>query len=370
MDSGLDVMERNVLQAELRGSFAVRDVEEVLRKHWGDYDLKKRDQDKGRHLSHLADAEDQEDDQMACFGQVDPLALEAEGFGQEDIEAMLIEGDRAEEAYAMIQEGRRTLRDARAKQHAVKMSRKFFPVSSKMPSGVPASTKPLKCFRCGGPHKIAQCTEKPKDRSGSEQANVVATTEEAPFVFLAEAFKDEQVWMSEGCHTGGPEEAWLSTQEVVAQGKAVLDGGATKSIGSVHALSKVLELNENKRGHDGLQDVDLSDRPSFGFGNSSRDQCVSTASLGVPLDGRTSTLKIHALDKGQAPILMSIHSLRKLGAVVDFEHDLAVFRHVNARKLLRLERSSAGHQVMPLTEDVFEGAVNLPKAFPSLREFS
>eukprot|EP00435_Cladocopium_sp_Y103_P039536 s1724_g10.t1 len=157
--------------------------------------------------------------------------------------------------------------------------------------------------------------------------------------------------------------------QAVEQGKAVIDGGATRSIGSIYALPKVAELNEQERGRDGVRSVDVSDRPSFGFGNSFRDQCTSTACLEVPLDGQQSLLKVHALDKGTAPILMSVNSLRKLGAIIDFENDLAVFRRVNDRRVLKLERTAAGHQVMPLTDDAFQNAVEACRPVPALNSY-
>lgn len=40
-----------------------------------------------------------------------------------------------------------------------------------------------------------------------------------------------------------------STPEVVEQGKAVLDGGTTRTIGSVHALEKLMEINQQLSGH-------------------------------------------------------------------------------------------------------------------------
>lgn len=122
----------------------------------------------------------------------------------------------------------------------------------------------------------------------------------------------------------------LSTQDVVAQGKAIVDGGATRTIVSIVALSKVCELNEKTRGAAGVREVDMCDRPIFGFGNSTGNQCASTASLEVPLDGKLSTPKVHALDEGNAPILLSIDSLRKLGAVIDFGSDRAVLRAVDS----------------------------------------
>lgn len=371
MDSGLDVMERNVLQAELRGQFGVRAVEDVLRKHWNDGDLKRRDREKGKHHIHMADAME-DTAEMACYGGLDSATLQEEGFAAEEIEVLMSEETNAEEAYAMIQEGRRTLQAARAKQHAVRTARQFYPVASKMPSSATASgLRPVKCFRCGGPHKIAQCPEKPRERTTMPTGQGhLAASEQAPFVFLAEAHDQVHAMMSgSAAIESDVEQSMLSTQEAVEQGKAVLDGGATKTIGSVHALTRVLKLNEGKRGADGLVDLDLEDRPSFGFGNSSREQCVSTASLSVPLNGRDCLFRVHALDKGTAPILLSIHSLRALGAIVDFEQDLAIFRHVDDRKVLKLERTQAGHQVLPLTEDIFEGAQQLASPMPSLKDW-
>ena len=123
MDSGLDVIERNVLHAELRGDFGVRSVESVLRKHWSDSDIRKRDAEKGRYMSNLVGGEEEEP--MGYLGESDPMGLEAEGFSAEEIEVMAVEEEKAREALAAIQESKRTLRDARARQHAVKMSRQF-----------------------------------------------------------------------------------------------------------------------------------------------------------------------------------------------------------------------------------------------------
>ena len=80
-------MERNVLQAELRGDFSVQAVEDVLRKHWPDMELKRRDAEKSKFFSNLADAEDTTDD-WACWGEENPEQLEAEGYSAEEIECL------------------------------------------------------------------------------------------------------------------------------------------------------------------------------------------------------------------------------------------------------------------------------------------
>jgi hypothetical protein len=149
----------------------------------------------------------------------------------------------------------------------------------------------------------------------------------------------------------------------------VIDGGATKTIGSVYALEKIMSLNQRKTGKTGVLAVDTDECPVFGFGNSTEERCVSTLALGLRADGREGQLKVHALDRGSGPVLISIDTLRKLGAIIDFQSDVACFRALNDRKLVSLERSATGHQMLPLTEDLLANAVDLEKPVPSLKSY-
>ena len=49
------------------------------------------------------------------------------------------------------------------------------------------------------------------------------------------------------------------------------------------------------------------------------------------------------VDEGQAPVLLSVDTLRKLGAVIDFTKDQAVFSKVAPDVVVQLERSQTGH---------------------------
>ena len=62
--------------------------------------------------------------------------------------------------------------------------------------------------------------------------------------------------------------------------------------------------------------------PTFGFGNSSRNQCISTAKVQIQAGDKKGILQVHALEEGQGPVLLSISTLRALGAIIDFEKDL------------------------------------------------
>ena len=218
------------------------------------------------------------------------------------------------EAQAQIDQGRRTLRQARARQHQVRMSRRYYKTSYHLsqPDRQGRGNAPDTCLKCGGRHKTTDCLKK------SPGANNVDQPEAAPFV----CFSD----MDGSSESAMTLESDITTRDAVMQGKAVIDGGATKTLGSVTALQYIMDLNKAKVGDTGINDLDLSDRPVFGFGNSSRDQCISTAKLSIQADQKPGNLKIHALDRGEGPVLFSIEALRSLGAVIDFAEDLVVFR--------------------------------------------
>lgn len=139
----------------------------------------------------------------------------------------------------------------------------------------------------------------------------------------------------------------------------MIDGGATKTLGSVEAIQAVMDVNKAKHGHHRVKSIDLDNKPTFGFGNSSQ----------LTADSRPGALQVHALDKGQGPILVSIHTLRKLKAVIDFENDLMVLRGLNNQKLIPLQRSAAGHQLISLTDDLYKDAITCKSQVPGLKDY-
>lgn len=285
----------------------------------------------------------------------------AAGLTEEGIALVAEAAVEAEEALAAMEQARRTLREARARQHQVKMSRQYYKVSQDKPAGEgrKAGEKTLKCFRCGGPHKIANCPEK-KPGGG------MAGTDTATFVCYQESLggyvDDEQALAAVG------EARTMTTEEAVNQGYGVIDGGATRTMGSIHALKAIAANNMEKYQEDKILSVDPTDRPTFGFGNSSRDQCASTTQLQISAGNQSGILKIHALDKGAGPVLLSVATLRALKAVIDFEEDLIVFRGLNPRVAIQLQRSSSGHQLLPLTENLSSRGIPCDSV-PSLRSF-
>lgn len=132
----------------------------MLRKHWHDQDLKKRDAEKGRFLAHWSELDEEAAEDPA--EEVDPVTLENQGFSVEEIEAFMSDYAVQRDALAVMDNARRTLRDARARQHAVRTARQYYPVQGRPRTPATSFTGnrgsnggPMKCFRCGGPHKIA-----------------------------------------------------------------------------------------------------------------------------------------------------------------------------------------------------------------------
>lgn len=164
-----------------------------------------------------------------------------------------------------------------------------------------------------------------------------------------------------------PAETPLNTTDVVKQGLGVLDGGATRTMGSLVALQHIQDACQ-KANQPGFVRVDTTERPVFGFGISQKDQCASTCYLRLPVEEQAMSLKVHALDKGHAPVLISVDSMRRMGAIVDFRRDEAVFTAINPKKLVKLQRSSAGHQLIPLTSDFMTGGEEFSNAVNSLRQ--
>ena len=79
---------------------------------------------------------------------------------------------------------------------------------------------------------------------------------------------------------------------------------------------------------------------------------------------------MHTLDRGEGPLPFSIEALRNLGAVIDFQADLAVLRPLDPTQVVQLGRSSTGHQLLPMTEDLFSKACKAAEPVPGLSAYS
>lgn len=379
-DANLDHAERNIVLTAIAGDFSPQRVGQELRNQFPEGEIRRRDQ--RRFQSYIGEIqEDEEDDDAGTEGNTIP-ELTANGYDDEAIALVVDAEETAREALAVMFQAKRTLKEARQKQHFVKQSRKYF--QGGQGKGGSSSTKPrddsnIECLRCGKRgHRAANCSYKPLAAQAETSGGDGDGAQQAPFVCYGEEIKEEHINGFALDNSQEPiQEAMsvnvdgtgLSTSEAVLKGMCVVDGGATQTVGSVHAVEAVLDQNLRRHGATRLAAVSTKDPPVFSFGNSTENKCLSTASLKVTAGGAPGELRVHTLDQGQSPILLSIEALRRLGAVIDFEADLIAFRHLNDRKIVRVARGKSGHQLLPLTEDWMANAQDTSVAVPSLSAF-
>ena len=110
---------------------------------------------------------------------------------------------------------------------------------------------------------------------------------------------------------------------MVKEGKAIINGGATSTLGSEEAMQNIAKLRWDRYGKDGIE-IKADAPPSFRFGNNAKTNCMSTAMLDVALDGQDGNL-------------LSIKALRASGAVVDYGADEILLKNINAYKVAKLE---------------------------------
>ena len=77
-------------------------------------------------------------------------------------------------------------------------------------------------------------------------------------------------------------------------------------------------------------------------------------------------MKVHVRDIPNQPILLSIASLRSLGAVTDYGKNQMILTRVDPQSVIDLETTPNGRQVFPLTADVYTQSLRREKPFTSL----
>ena len=318
-DSGLNSTERNLIHTAVQGNYNLQNVARELRAQWDEHNLRQRDGHR-THAGYLGDMDEDFDEYEVDFQQ----GYQAEDLNEEG-QALVAEAEaEAQQALATMQNAKRTLKEARSKQHQVKMSRQYFKTSgsSFRPGGNPrpstssgTSTRTwapndahMQCLKCGKiGHRAANCPLKEQEHHAKMAEG---ETESAPFICYGEDHSPAAREAALSAHEA--EEADLTTHEAMQRGWCVVDGGATKTLGSVQAVQRVLDCNQAEEGRTKLLGVDTQRQPTFSFGNSSENRCVSTVEVGIKAGAKNGRLTIHALDQGSGPILLSVASLRAL----------------------------------------------------------
>ncbi len=138
--------------------------------------------------------------------------------------------------------------------------------------------------------------------------------------------------------------------EAIAKGKAVIDCGATDSIGSAPAVEVAMNRNSDKQ----KIKIDYERKKNFIFGNANRQKTISHVTLPVKAGIKAGAFGLHVLDVDGVPMLASIKTLVSLGAIIDFKNGLAIFSEIDAERVVVLERASSGHLLLDVSGDIME----------------
>ena len=160
-----------------------------------------------------------------------------------------------------------------------------------------------KCVICNGPHWASQCAEK-QGKPGEIQR-----------ILYDSSHRNEHV-----------------RKEALETGKAFIDCGATKSMGSWEALDGLARMIEQRHGQ-------------LDFLGSHEENMERRVAFKVDAGGRTGEGKINCLYN-----VLSVHSLSQMGAISDFSTGAAFFRHLADQAFVQLERESYGHRYLSLSQ--------------------
>ncbi|CAE7222926.1 unnamed protein product [Symbiodinium microadriaticum] len=191
-DSNLDHAEKNIVLTALGGDFTPQKVAQELRNQFPEGEVRRRDQ--RRYQSYIGEAaevsEDEEGDAMGFSLQ----ELTEGGMTEEGIAMVVDCEETAREALAALHQAKRTLKEARQKQHFVKQSRRYYQGGSSSTSSTAPRARDdsnIDCLRCGKRgHRAANCPMKPLaaqaeattdgDDNGRQQAPFVCYSDTAP----------------------------------------------------------------------------------------------------------------------------------------------------------------------------------------------
>ena len=180
-DSGLDQSERNIVLTALNGNFSVQRVAQELRNQWSGCEPHRRREFQGKQSGFWGDVPEGDENETEDYG--DTLG-DTEGEMNEEGQALMADAEsEVQAAMAAIQTAKKTVREARTRQHNVRMARQYYRPQSKG-SGRVSSSAPddsrMTCLRCGRiGHRVANCPQPPQSAQMTSSAEATSS-----FVFF------------------------------------------------------------------------------------------------------------------------------------------------------------------------------------------
>ncbi len=126
------------------------------------------------------------------------------------------------------------------------------------------------------------------------------------------------------------------------EGMGLLDGGATDSLGGWPAVEGVIHRSIALFGRDGVE-VDPGKSKSFQFGDGKVEPCLSAVRAAVQPLGILSDFTCHVANNETTPILVSVDSMERMDAIINYCAGTAIFEALNPNETVALYKSSGKH---------------------------
>lgn len=212
------------------------------------------------------------------------------------------------------------------------------------------------CFICGDKqHDFRSCPKRNSSGKGSQKGGKpIYMVEETPECGVMETSMSggiEVVKMEEMETNEDLQRAILAADGAVAGQErlryAVLDTGATETVGSLDALQYIMDVRQGLFGNEIVQ-VDPTKRKSFRFGNGESDSSTSYVLVPQMVGENYTSLGVYAMDVPDIPVLIGIKTMERLGAILDVSSRTIEFRWMFPGVKIRLQRGGNGHLLLDL----------------------
>ena len=310
----------------------------------------------------------------------------------EDIAAVdSVAGKELEELFVNFQQKVRTFKEARDLVHQKGKNRGYYPFVSKgKQKGKGKSTKGQKssppqsamvnftkgkgsgssqtpnspgytgCFICGDKgHDYKNCTKRGAQQSSSSAAKVVCYVEpvnEASDHFSGDVFMVSDAEVPKSAHTVPHQDfqrlilAAGGAEDPHRLGYAVLDTGATETVGSLEAIDYIMKQRIQRFGQEKVG-VDVKRQKRFRFGNAQEMNAESYLLLPQRVNGVETSLGVYTLDVPGVPILLGVKTMEKLGAVISVAEKTLEFTKVFPGTKIKLVQGKNKHLLLDLCSD-------------------
>ena len=321
----------------------------------------------------------------------------------EDIAAVdSVAGTELEEIFANFQQRVRTFREARDLVHQKGKNRGYYPFVPKgKQKGKGKSSKGHKnsnpqsamanftkgkgsgssqtpnspgytgCFICGDKgHDYKNCTKRGSQQTSSSAAKVVCYVDS---VSAKQSETDDAVFMvsDAGHDVPPPRVPHQDFQRLILAaggaddphrlGYAVLDTGATETVGSLEAIDYIMKQRSQRYGQEKVG-VDIKRQKRFRFGNAQEMNAESYLLLPQKVNGVETSLGVYSLDVPGVPILLGVKTMEKLGAVIRVAEKTLEFTKVFPGTKIPLIQGKNKHLLLDLCCDwnpVFDQKVGI-----------